>query len=113
MDTNALNLINNYIMKELEQATFWVGIVSADCVVLLDARLPAFIVTTESASRIFTRPSIHAMMASSHENIFRVTVHMCGNSPVTGEVPALRPVTRSFDVVVFYLRLDKRLSKQS
>ena len=37
-----------------------------------------------------------------------------GNSPVTvtGEFPAQRPVTRSFDVF-FALRLNKRLSKQS
>ena len=35
-----------------------------------------------------------------------------GNSPVTGEFPAQRPVTRSFDVF-FYLRPNKRLSKQS
>ena len=35
-----------------------------------------------------------------------------GNSPVTGEIPAQRPVTRSFDGF-FYLRLNKRLSKQS
>ena len=34
-----------------------------------------------------------------------------GNSPVTGEFPAQRPVTRSFDVS-FDLRLNKRLSKQ-
>ena len=35
-----------------------------------------------------------------------------GNSLVTGEFPAQRPVTLSFDV--FYdLRLNKRLSKQS
>ena len=34
-----------------------------------------------------------------------------GNSPVTGEFPAQRPVTRSFDVF-FDLRLNKRLSKQ-
>ena len=34
------------------------------------------------------------------------------NSPVTGEFPSQRPVTRSFDVV-FDLRLNKRLSKQS
>ena len=33
------------------------------------------------------------------------------NSPVTSEFPAQRPVTRSFDVS-FYLRLNKRLSKQ-
>ena len=35
-----------------------------------------------------------------------------GNSPVTGEFPAQRPVTRSFDVF-FDLCLNKRLSKQS
>ena len=35
-----------------------------------------------------------------------------GNSPVTGEFPAHRPVTRSFDVF-FDLRLNKRLNKQS
>ena len=34
-----------------------------------------------------------------------------GNSPVTGEFPIQRPVTRSFDVF-FDLRLNKRLSKQ-
>ena len=35
-----------------------------------------------------------------------------GNSPLTGEFPSQRPVTRSFDVF-FDLRLNKRLSKQS
>ena len=35
-----------------------------------------------------------------------------GNSPVTGEFPLQRPVTRSFDVL-FDLHLNKRLSKQS
>ena len=35
-----------------------------------------------------------------------------GNSPVTGEFPAQRPVTRSFDIF-FDLRLNKGLSKQS
>ena len=35
-----------------------------------------------------------------------------GNSPVTGEFPAQRPVTWSFDVF-FDLRLNKPLSKQS
>ena len=34
------------------------------------------------------------------------------NSPVTGEFPSQKPVTRSFDVF-FDLRLNKRLSKQS
>ena len=50
-------------------------------------------------------------MTSSNGNIFRVTGHLCGNSPVTGEFPAQRPVTPSFDVL-FDLRLNKRLSKQ-
>ena len=35
-----------------------------------------------------------------------------GNSPVPGEFPTQRPVTRGFDVF-FGLRLNKRLSKQS
>ena len=35
-----------------------------------------------------------------------------GNSPVTGEFPQQRQVTRSFDVF-FHLRLNKRLSKQA
>ena len=52
------------------------------------------------------------MMTSSNGNIFRVTGHLCGNSPVPGEFPAQRPVTWSFDVF-FDLRLNKRLSKQS
>ena len=45
------------------------------------------------------------MMTSSNGNIFRVTGPLCG----TGEFPAQRPVTRSFDVY-FDLRLNKRLS---
>ena len=44
---------------------------------------------------------------------FSVLLAICaGNTPVTGELPAQRPVTRSFDVF-FDLRLNKRLSKQS
>ena len=45
--------------------------------------------------------------------IFSALVAFCvGNSPVTGEFPVQRPVTRSFDVFCD-LRLNKRLSKQS
>ena len=53
----------------------------------------------------------YTMMTSSNRNIFRVTGHCAGNSPVPGEFPTQRPVTRSFDVF-FHLRLNKRLSKQ-
>ena len=43
---------------------------------------------------------------------FSALLALCtGNSPVTGEFPAQRPVTRSFDVF-FDLLLNKRLSKQ-
>ena len=44
---------------------------------------------------------------------FSVLLALCaGNSPVTGEFPAQRPVTRSF-AVFFDLRLNKPLSKLS
>ena len=44
---------------------------------------------------------------------FSALMAICaGNSPVTGEFPVQRPVTRSFDVF-FDLRPNKRLSKQS
>ena len=44
---------------------------------------------------------------------FSALLAICaGNSPVPGEFPAKRPVTRSFDVF-FDLRLNKQLSKQS
>ena len=51
-------------------------------------------------------------MTSSNGNIFRVTGLCAGNSPVTGEFPTQRPVTRSFDVF-FELPLNTWLSKQS
>ena len=44
---------------------------------------------------------------------FSALLALCaGNSPVTGEFHAQRPVTRSFDIV-FDLHLNERLSKQS
>ena len=59
------------------------------------------------------------MMTSSNGNMFRVNGFCAGNSPVTvgnspvtGDFPSHRPVTRSFDVF-FDLRLNKRLCKQS
>ena len=43
---------------------------------------------------------------------FSALLTLCsGNSPVSGEFPAQRPVTRSFDIF-FDLRLNKQLSKQ-
>ena len=44
---------------------------------------------------------------------FSALLAICtGNSPVPGEFPAQRQVTRSFDIF-FDLRLNKGLSKQS
>ena len=44
---------------------------------------------------------------------FSALLAICaGSSPVTGEFPAERPVTWSFDIF-FDMRLNKRLSKQS
>ena len=51
------------------------------------------------------------MMTSSNGNISVLLAICAGNSPFTGELPAQRPVTRSFDVF-FDLRLNKRLSKK-
>ena len=75
-----------------------------------------------------TRPSATTMLArlwhytSTQESYswwrnqmetFSALLAICaGNSPVPGEFPAQRPVTRSFDVF-FDLRLNKPLSKQS
>ena len=53
----------------------------------------------------------HIMMTSSNGAIFRVAGLLCGEFTGTGEFPAQRPVTQSFDVS-FDLRLNKRLSKQ-
>ena len=49
----------------------------------------------------YTNCSLYAgllMMTSSNGNIFRVIGHLYENSPVTGDFPAQRPVTRSFGV---------------
>ena len=54
---------------------------------------------------------ISIMMTSLNGNIFRVTGPLCGNSPMTVELPSQRPATHNF--VFFGLRLNRRLSKQS
>ena len=51
------------------------------------------------------------IMASSNENIFRVTSHLCRKFTGHRWIPLKKPVTLSFDVS-FDLRPNKRLSKQ-
>ena len=60
-----------------------------------------------------TVPYIYAYTGWRHQmEIFSALLAFCArNSPVTGEFPTQRPVTRSFDVF-FDLCLTKRLSKQ-
>ena len=56
---------------------------------------------------------LHASWWRHQMETFSALLAICaGNSPVSGEFPAQRPVTRSFDVF-FDLRLNKRSSKQS
>ena len=62
-----------------------------------------------SQQRNYQSPAF--MMTSSNGNISALLAICAGNSPVTVEFPTQRPVTRSFGVF-FYLRLNKRLSKQ-
>ena len=58
-------------------------------------------------------PKEHTTWWRHQMETFSAWLAFCaGNSPVTGEFPSQRPVTRSFDVF-FDLRLNKRLSKQS
>ena len=47
------------------------------------------------------------------ETFSALLAHCAGNSPVTGEFPAQRPVTRSFWCFFFICAWKKRLSKQS
>ena len=61
---------------------------------------------------LWSTNELRNMKTSSNGETFSALLAICaGNSPVTGEFPAQRPVTRSFDVF-FDLRLNERLSKQ-
>ena len=68
-------------------------------------------------SHVFISDEMRTLMPTAawwrHQmETFSALLAICaGNSPVSGEFPAQRPVTRSFDVF-FDLRLNKRLSKQ-
>ena len=63
-------------------------------------------------SRVSITAHYHTTWWRNKMDTFSALLALCaGNSPVTGEFPARRPVTRSFDVF-FDLGLNKRLSKQ-
>ena len=71
---------------------------------LLSAKMAAIL----SMERWVLRP---AWWRHQMETFSALLAICAGNSPIAGEFPAQRPVTRSFDVF-FDLRLNKRLSKQ-
>ena len=103
------------------------------CVLLLDHLPISFDVTSRNRNVIFKRISSLFASEETHWQLmvrpavkilskswwrhpietFSPLLAICaGNSPVTGEFHAQRPVTRSFDVF-FDLRPNKRLCKQS
>ena len=65
-----------------------------------------------------SNPQVTEAIVGNHDGVIkwkhfpRYWPFCAGNSPVTGEFPAQRPVTGSFDVFC-HLCLNKRLSKQS
>ena len=61
---------------------------------------------------IGTVPRYSAWWRHQVESFSALLALCAGNSPVPGEFPSQRPVTRSFDVI-FDVRLNKPLSKQS
>ena len=87
------------------------------CVAINDDKLGSEFILKFRVKPTNTKPqqmghNAKRMMTSSNGNIFRITGLCVGNSTVTGQFPSQRPVARSFDVI-FHLRLNKRLSKQS
>ena len=83
---------------------------------LSQAMLRGLILTNRSSRGIVYCLAIDAGLITTwwrhQKETFSALLALCvGNSPVTGEFPAQRPVTRSFDIF-FDLRLNKWFSKQ-
>ena len=85
-------------------ALLWLRLHYLACWVSVDQFLIFFRITSLALWQSWWR---HQM-----ETFYALLALCVGNSPVAGEFPSQRPVTRSFDVF-FGLRLNKRLSKQS
>ena len=62
--------------------------------------------------RVKTDKNLRSWWRHQMETFSALLAICVGNSPVAGEFPTQRPVTRCFDVL-FDLRLNKRFSKQS
>ena len=80
-----------------------------------EAPIPAFICIYECLVywRLYPSLNLGRSWWRHQMETFSALLALCaGYSPVSGEFPSERPVTRSFDVF-FDLRLNKRLSEQS
>ena len=67
---------------------------------------------TATSDRVSWQPMCNSRWRHQMETFTALLAVCVGNSPVIGEFPAQRPMTRSVDVL-FHLCLNKRLSKQS
>ena len=94
------------------QVKAWLSQASSQISVSLTPLLTCHVTTTIRLAITGATRVRDSMMTSSNGNISVLLAICAGNSPVDGEFPAQRPVTRSFDVF-FGLHPNKRLSKQS
>ena len=79
---------------------------------LVDVRIVMYSFTLRIIQNSTYNPGLSTWWRHRMETFSPLLALCTGNSPLTGEFPSQRPVTRSFDVF-FGLRLNKRLSKQS
>ena len=88
----------------------WIFLITRDPR-FVDDRIWQYLIRRLSSSGLFDLAGI-AWWRHQMDKFSALLAICAGNSPVPGEFPAQRPVTRSFDVF-FDLRLNQRLSKNS
>ena len=93
------------IFRDLITSSFWCGEISSRYVRTWQVTIKHWI---EAA---LIRKNLKSWWRHQMETFSALLALCSGNSPVTSEFPSQRAVTRSFGVL-FYLRLNKRLSKQ-
>ena len=99
-----VSLFSDYATFDYTDLTYLTGTGNTD--------LPGVWVFDIAAASWTRMVYLHFMMTSSNKTFSALLALCVGNSPITGEFPSKRPVTRSFDVF-FGLRLNKQWSKQS
>ena len=103
---NSYTLKDGFVVKREPQNVWtWTAIKHAYRDMYVRVALLMWTHTAPGPSRVF------AWWRHQMETFSALLAICAGNSPVSGEFPGQRPVTRNFDVL-FDLRLNKRLSKQ-